>query len=159
MRSRAQIESPGNKAYYQERLITLMEISETGMPEDRIAALEKKTAEMEALVKGLVDEMLDFKAIAQTMARKAGEQRQQEPARGPVVISTAPQMSESPAASPSVAAPQENHTVIRPKSASQPEVPAEPEMVRIMQTDGTMKMEVRRGDKNPRDSTGSGRRK
>jgi len=157
----APIEFPGNKAYHQERLITFMEISETGKPEDRIAALEKKTAEMEALVKGLVDEMLDFKALAQTMAKKAGEQRPQEPARGHVVVSTAPQAPESPATSPTVAAPQENRTVIRPKSASPPEVTAEPEpeMVRIMQTDGTMKMEVRRGDKNPRDSTGSGRRK
>ena len=38
--------------------------------------------------------------------------------------------------------------VIRPKSARQPEAPAappEPQMVRIMQTDGTMKMEARYG--------------
>ena len=139
-----------------------MDISETGMPDDRIAALEKKTDEMEALVKGLVAEMLDFKAIAMKLANQSGEQSRQAPARGPTMQGTLSTAPESPAASTPAVAPHEDHTVIHPKSAPRPEItvePAEPEMVRIMQTDGTMKMEVRRGDKNPRDSTGSGRRK
>jgi uncharacterized membrane protein len=127
-----------------------MVISETGMPDDRIAALEKKTEEMEALVKGLMAEMLDFKAIAMKLTQQGGEQPRQPQARGPTVQGTLKTAPETPAASAPAAAPQENHTVIRPKSAPRPEItaePAEPEMVRIMQSDGTMKMEVRRGDK------------
>lgn len=137
-----------------------MEISERGVPEDRIAALEKKTGEMEALLKGLVAEMLDFKALAKTLARQDGERRQEY--REPAVQDTASPASPAPAASPSVAAPAENRTVIRPHSAPAPEVAAEPAMVRIMQSDGTMKMEARRGDSKPRDgskgSAGTGRR-
>jgi hypothetical protein len=56
-----------------------------------------------------------------------------------------------PSSSPSVAAPSGGSTVIRPKGARQPDVPAEPAepaMDMIMQQDGTMKLEPRRGDKN-----------
>ncbi|WP_292427472.1 hypothetical protein [Methanoregula sp.] len=140
-----------------------MEISETGGPDDRIAALEKKTEEMEALVKGLMAEMLDIKAIAMKRAQQGGEQNRQPQAREPTVQGTLKTAPENTTAAPApVAAPVEPHMVIRPKSAARPEVtaePAEPDMVRIMQSDGTMKMEVRRGDKNLRDSTGSGRHK
>ena len=95
-----------------------MVISETGMPDDRIAALEKKTDEMEALMKGLIAEMLDFKAIAMKLTNQSGEQSRQAPARGPTVqgtLSTAPE--KSPAAPAPAAEPAENHTVIHPKSA------------------------------------------
>jgi len=132
----------------QETLIRIMEISETKQPDERLAALEQKTGEMEALLKGLMNEMLDFKAIAMNLARQSAEQQRQEPRREPVVretLSPEPETGEGPAA----AAP-ENRTVIHVKSAPKPEAapaPAEPEMVRIMQSDGTMKMEVRRGDK------------
>ena len=63
-----------------------MEISETGGPDDRIAALEKKTEEMEALVKGLMAEMLDIKAIAMKRAQQGGEQNRQQHAREPTVV-------------------------------------------------------------------------
>ena len=132
----------------QETLIRFMEIRETGKTDDRVAALEKKTEEMEALLKGLMAEMLDFKALAKNLARQTEEQHRQITVRGPVVQETVsqPESTGAPAA-----APQENHTVIHVKRAPKPEAaPAEPEMVRIMQSDGTMKMEVRRGDKNPR---------
>ncbi|MFA5253088.1 MAG: hypothetical protein WC367_00285 [Methanoregula sp.] len=127
-----------------------MEIRETGKTDDRVAALEKKTEEMEALLKGLMAEMLDFKALAKNLARQTEERHRQVTVRGPVVQETVsqPGSTNAPAAE---AAPQENHTVIHVKSAQKPEAaPAEPDMVRIMQSDGTMKMEVRRGDKNPR---------
>jgi hypothetical protein len=134
----------------QETLIRFMEIRETGKTDDRVAALEKKTEEMEALLKGLMAEMLDFKALAKNLARQTEERHRQVTVRGPVVQETVsqPGSTNAPAAE---AAPQENHTVIHVKSAQKPEAaPAEPDMVRIMQSDGTMKMEVRRGDKNPR---------
>ncbi len=141
-----------------------MEISETGGPDDRIAALEKKTEEMEALVKGLMAEMLDIKAIAMKRAQQGGEQNRQPQAREPSVVGNpAKRRRRRPQPHPRLLPhPWRTHIVIRPKSAARPEVtaePAEPEMVRIMQSDGTMKMEVRRGDKNLRDSTGSGRHK
>jgi hypothetical protein len=128
-----------------------MEISGTGVPEDRIAALEKRLREMDALVKGLLDELLDFRAVAMTLSRQAAEDRRQELKRGPVLRGTA---------SPSVAAPSDGSTVIRPRGARQPDVPAEPAMARIMQDDGTMKLEPRYGDRSPIDSSaGYGRTK
>ena len=59
-----------------------MEISGTGVSEDRIAALEKRLREMDALVKGLLDELLDFRAVAMTLSRQAAEDRRQELGRG-----------------------------------------------------------------------------
>ena len=114
-------------------------------------------------MKGLIAEMLDFKAIAMKLTNQSGEQSRagagtgadragnplhgagEEPGCTRARCRTGTERHGNP--------PQE-----RPQAGIKAE-PAEPEMVRIMQTDGTMKMEVRRGDKNPRDSTGSGRRK
>jgi len=129
----------------QESLIRFMEITETGKQDDRVAALEKKTDEMEALLKGLMAEMLDFKAIAMKLAQQNGEQSRQAPSRGPIVQGTVHAAPETPAAADAG----EPHTVIVQHGSAKPEVaaPPEPEMVRIMQSDGTMKMEVRRGDK------------
>jgi Predicted membrane protein len=129
----------------QEILIRPMDGSDTKKADERVAALEKKTGEMEALLKGLMAEMLDVKAIAANLARQSTEQYRPEPAQE--TVSPAPESAVSPA--PAAPAP-ENRTVIRVKSAPKPEAapaPAEPEMVRIMQPDGTMKLEVRRGDK------------
>ncbi|WP_292370292.1 hypothetical protein [Methanoregula sp. UBA64] len=122
-----------------------MDSSDTRQAEERVAALERKTGEMEALLKGLMNEMLDFKAIAMNLARQSAELPRQESVRE--TVSPEPESREEPA--PAAAAP-ENRTVIHVKSVPKPEAapaPAEPEMVRIMQSDGTMKMEVRRGDK------------
>jgi hypothetical protein len=158
VQSDAEITFLGNEPDHQEILITSMEISETGISEDRIAALEKRLREMEALVNGLIDELLDFKAVAKTMSRQSEERSRQELKQGPVVRGTS-----SPAtSSPSVAASTEPSTIIRPRGARQPDVPAapaEPEMVRIMQTDGTMKMEPRWAAGTIDSSSGYGRNK
>ena len=126
-----------------------MDISGTGgVPEDRIDTLEKKVRDLDALVKGLVDEFLDFKTVAVKLARDEGERTREELKRKPVVQNTAVPPGDAPAESSS--------TVIRPKSPRQPDIPeapAEPTMVRIMQADGTMKMEARYGDKNMTSST------
>ena len=128
----------------QETLIRFMEIQESGKQDDRVAALERKTDEMDALLKGLMEEMLDFKALASSLARQSAAQYREEPAPEPVVQAAAP----SPEPGSAEAAPQEHRTVIRVKNAPKPDAaPAEHEMVRIMQPDGTMKLEVRRGDK------------
>jgi len=148
--SDARIKPLGNKPDHQEKLITSMEIAETGASEDRITALERKVSAMETPVRGLVDELLDFKAITRTMSKQNGKPGLVEFTQEPVVQDTAALVPDASSASPFVAAPKECSTVIRPRAAAHqpdaPVTPAEPKMVRIMQSDGTMRMEIRRGD-------------
>jgi hypothetical protein len=121
----------------------MMESGTGAATEDRIAALEKKMREMEALVKGLTQELLDLKSVTMKMSKQTDERSRQELKRGPIV-----QQQDAPAASAPSAT---GSTVIRPKGARQPEAPAappEPIMDMIMQPDGTMKLEPRRGDKD-----------
>ena len=116
--------------------------------EDRIAALEKKMREMEALVKGLTQELLDLKSIAMKMSKQTDERRLQELKRGPAVVqSSQPYAASADAGSSSSS----GSTVVMRKGARQPDVPEappEPVMDLIMQQDGTMKLEPRRGDKD-----------
>jgi uncharacterized coiled-coil protein SlyX len=130
----------------QEKLITMMETSLSAATEDRIAALEKKVREMEALVKGLTQELLDLKSVAMKMTKQSEERSRQEMKRGTIVAGAPAQQAASSAATPSGGS-----TIIRPKGARQadaPAAPAEPAMDMIMQTDGTMKLEPRRGGKD-----------
>lgn len=123
----------------------MMETGSGAATEDRIAALEKKMREMEALVKGLTQELLDLKSVTMKMSKQTDERSRQE-LRRPVV-----QQGGQPQAAPSSAPSASGSTVIRPKGSRQPEAPqapAEPEMDLIMQPDGTMKLEPRRGDKD-----------
>ena len=118
--------------------------------EERIAALEKRVRDMEALVRGLTAELLDLRTVARAMARQDGDRAPQDRKPGTVVRGTTPLPPAEPPETPSAAVPAGDRTVIRPKGVSQPDVPdapAEPAMVRIMQSDGTMKMEPRRGNK------------
>lgn len=97
---------------------------------------------MEALVKGLIAELLDLKTVTGAMSRQDGEDKRQEQKQGTVTT--------GPPASPPVAVSSDGSTVIRPKGVSRqdvPDTPAEPAMARIMQADGTMKMEPRYGNK------------
>jgi hypothetical protein len=76
------------------------------------------------------------------MSRQDGEDRRQEQKQGTVTT--------GPPASQPVAVSSDGSTVIRPKGVSRqdvPDTPAEPAMARIMQADGTMKMEIRYGNK------------
>ncbi|HSQ93500.1 MAG TPA: hypothetical protein VLL74_04320 [Methanoregula sp.] len=130
----------------QEKLITMMETSLSAATEDRIAALEKKVREMEALVKGLTQELLDLKSVAMKMTKQSEERSRQELKRAPLVTG-APAAAATAPSSPSPS----GSTVIRPKGARPAEAPAappQPEMDMIMQPDGTMKLEPRRGDKS-----------
>jgi hypothetical protein len=119
-----------------------MEITEIVDEEERIAALEQRVRNMDALVRGLVAELLDLKTVAMAISRKDAERDRREPEKGTV--------APVPSASPSVNNSSEGSTVIRQKAVSPPDVPpapAEPAMVRIMQPDGTMKLEPRYGNK------------
>jgi hypothetical protein len=126
-----------------------MEISTSGEAEERIAILEKRVRDMEALVKGLIAELLDLKTVAMGLSRQDGERSRRELKQGTV---TRGMLSPEPAGlsvSSSVDVPADGSTVIRPKGVLQdaPTAPAEPSMARIMQADGTMKMEPRYGNK------------
>jgi len=132
-----------------------MEISGTDISEDRIAALEKKLPEMEALVRGLIAELLDIKSITRTMSREDEEYHRLELKRGTSLQGTSYQVLANSSGSPSVTTTTDGNTVIRPRGIHAPDVPippAEPEMVRIMQSDGTMKMEPRYGEAKRIDS-------
>ena len=132
----------------KEKMVKMMESSGSGAGEDRVAALEKKVNEMEALVKGLTQELLDLKSIAMKMSKQTEERSRQELKRMPIA-----QSGPAPGASPvSAAAPQQGGSTVVIRKGARPEAesqaPAEPAMDMIMQPDGTMKLEPRRGDKN-----------
>jgi hypothetical protein len=123
----------------------MMETGTGAATEDRIAALEKKMREMEALVKGLTQELLDLKSVSMKMSKANDERSRQELVRSPII-----QQGGQPQSASSTITSSSGSTVIRPKGRA-PEAPAappEPAMDMIMQPDGTMKMEPRRGDKD-----------
>jgi hypothetical protein len=135
----------------------IMEISGIDKTDDRTRTLEKKIRDMEALAKGLIEETLDLKSVIMTMSKVAEESSRQELRRAPVVRSTAAPAPAAQSTFPLAAAPADGCIVIQPRVSRQPEVTtaaAEPKMALIMQTDGTMKMEPRCGDRNQTDSTG-----
>ncbi|MCX6691668.1 MAG: hypothetical protein NTW33_06345 [Methanoregula sp.] len=112
--------------------------------DDRIAALERKNKEQEALLKGITEELLDMKSIVMKLAKASEERSRQELKRVQPIVQGAQQPV------PGGGAPAGGSTVVmRPKSARQePAAPVEQSMDMIMQTDGTMKLEPRRGEKN-----------
>jgi len=111
--------------------------------DDRIAALERKVREQEALVKGITEELLDLKSIVMKLSKASEERSRQELKR----VQPMAQGAQQPAAPGG--GPPGSTVVMRPKSARQAEAkPEEPAMDMIMQPDGTMKLEQRRGDKN-----------
>jgi len=95
-----------------------------GVPQpmnDRVNELEKKVREMEALIKGLTNELLDLKSIVERMNSRMEEKRppvMQRQAGGRLTVTRGGQPEPAPA--------------------------EQGEMVRIMQSDGTMKEERRK---------------
>jgi uncharacterized coiled-coil protein SlyX len=84
---------------------------------DRVSELEKKVREMEALIKGLTNELLDLKSVVERMTSRMEEKRP------PVITRQAGRVS------------------VSQKEAAPVN---EGELVRIMQPDGTMKEERRK---------------
>jgi hypothetical protein len=100
---------------------------------------------MEALVKGITEELLDLKSIVMKLSKASEERSRQELKRvQPIVQGAKPQPGGGGTAAGG------STVVMRPKSAKpgEPVKPDEPPMDMIMQPDGTMKLEQRRGDKN-----------
>jgi hypothetical protein len=105
----------------------------TATPEERISALEKKLKEMEALVKGLTEEMLDLKSIAMRL-NKVAEER----GRAELKMTRAP----GSAGAGTVVTPKRQ---VQPQTARTPSPPPEQEkMEMIMQPDGMLKPEKRK---------------
>jgi len=127
-----------------------MEISTTGDAEERVAALERRVRDMDALVRGLTAELLDLKTVAMAMTREDRERSRQELRQGSVAQVTISPVQASLPDSPVPEDSADERTVIRPKGSGRQDEPvatAEPAMVRIMQSDGTMKLEPRYGNK------------
>ncbi len=88
---------------------------------DRVSELEKKVREMEALNKGLTNELLDLKSVVERMNSRMEEKRP------PVMSRPAGRVTISQKGQPGEGAPAD-----------------EGELARIMQPDGTMKEERRK---------------
>jgi hypothetical protein len=125
----------------------MMEISGTGAAtEERIVTIEKKLRDMEALVKGLTQELLDLKSVAMKMSKQTEERSRAELKRVQPGVQGAQPQPAAPGGSTG-----SSSTVVMRKGAKPSDAPAtppEPAMDMIMQSDGTMKLEPRRGDKN-----------
>ena len=104
--------------------------------DERVAALEKKVREIDALVKGLTEELLDLKSVAMKLSkvseeRARAEMRNVKPAApaaaGPVIL------QKKPAAAPAAA-----------RQAQAPVETAPEKMDMIMQPNGTLAPEKRK---------------
>jgi hypothetical protein len=119
--------------------------------EDRFAVLERKMSDMEAHVKGLTQEIVDLKSLAMKMSKQIEARDRQELRQSPRQPSTVPGGN---------AIPMSSSTVIMPKGAGKPASPAGPAMENILQLDGTIEKEPRRGNEKPIDaSLGYGKNK
>jgi hypothetical protein len=94
-------------------------------PEDRIERLERRVSELEALHKGLTDEMLDMKAVVMKL------KKDQRPA--PVIQAVTP-----PAPSRNKTSHIEDEGSREPTSASAPPQPPREKVTLKMQPDGTL---------------------
>lgn len=106
--------------------------------DERVAALEKKVREIDALVKGLTEELLDLKSVAMKLSKVSEERTRAEmrmakpaavPGTGPVIL------QKKPAGSPASQ---------RPVQAQAPVETAPEKMDMIMQPNGTLAPEKRK---------------
>jgi hypothetical protein len=136
----------------QEYVRTMLEKRITDVStEDRFAVLEKKMSDVEAHVKGLTQEMVDLKSLAMKMSKQIETRDRQELRRDSPLPPTVPGRNAVPVSS---------STVFMPKGAGKGDTPAGPVMENILQLDGTIEKEPRRGNKKPIDaSLGYGRDK
>jgi hypothetical protein len=133
-----------------------MEISTTDISDARIRTLENKIRDTEPMVKGLIEETLDLKAVFVKMSRNTDESSREDRVRETIVRGPAGSAQTNLFFSPTVDDSSNSSPEIQPGGAHLQDVsvPAEPAMVMIMQADGTMKLEARRGDRNQTDSSG-----
>lgn len=113
----------------EHEMVTLRKVETDGAPGDRIHEIEMKIRELDAMVKGLIEEMLDQKALLENLSKRA--EARVRPVQKPVQTPDQDQPREKAPVPPQVVM----------KAPRQP-VPDE-NLDLIMQTDGTLKAEKR----------------
>ncbi|MBN1194854.1 MAG: hypothetical protein JXA08_05855 [Methanomicrobiaceae archaeon] len=129
----------------KEREISMLKeggpIRNTDEPE-RIRTLEKKIVQLESLVEGLKEELLDLKAIVRKIMQKHEERMEKIPRpQAPDILQGARTLREKTG---------KTESTVTKKPVSEPQVSATTARkkgeVLIMQTDGTLKPEQRQSD-------------
>ncbi len=103
--------------------------------QDRITALERKMKEMEALMKGLTEELLDLKSIAMKLNKVSEERR--------VELKMSKPMAQATTSGGTVVMQRKGGKEAILASMQQPEAEPVEAMQQIMQLDGTLKPEKR----------------
>jgi len=130
----------------EKEMETMKEPEQPAAPavdDERLRELERKVRELEALVKGLTEEVLDLKSVTMKLSREAEERRVKQVA------------TEGRKAGATLQA--EPRAAVEPRVAAVPREPAQPaekqpvrasqddaDMELIMQNDGTLKPEPRK---------------
>jgi len=129
-------------------------VSEAG--DERLRDLERKVRELEALVKGLTEEILDVKSVAMKLSRDAEERRKKPVAAAERKTGATLQAEPRAEAESRPVRPAEPRSSAR-SAEKHPTAPApgDEDLELIMQTDGTLKPEVRRSSEYIVASTGS----
>ncbi len=133
---------------YEQPPAATAEAVEAG--EERLRDLERKVRELEALVKGLTEEVLDVKSVAMRLLRDADERK-----RKPAVTAVAEERRAAPTlqAEPRAGAAPAPVRAAGPRASPRPAekqrpaenpVSADAKLELIMQNDGTLKPEPRR---------------
>lgn len=101
--------------------------------DERVAALEKKVREIDALVKGLTEELLDLKSVAMKLSKASEERTRAEmrmskpvapPGSGPVILQKKPVAApagQRPAQAPVETAPEKMDMIMQPNGTLAPE--------------------------------------
>ncbi len=129
-----------------------------GSDEERIEVLEMKCKETDAQMRAVLAEMRDLRVILDRMGRLPEPGRNRVVAEEPEVPEAVADGREDKADPSQNTDPEETNVVVRPRQPAREEPPSEiagPAMVRIMQSDGTFRMEVRRGEDAMVDSSGA----
>jgi len=113
----------------EHEMVSLRKVDKDGAPGDRIHEIEVKIRELDAMVKGLLEEMLDQKALLEHLSKRV--EARDKPAQKPVQTPAQDQPREKAPVPPQVVM----------KAPRQP-VPDE-KLDLIMQTNGTIQAEKR----------------
>jgi len=114
-----------------------------GVDEERLRELERKVRELDALVKGLTEEVLDVKTVAMKLVKETDERRERRPPTHPAAARPTQELRAEPrTVEPrSQARPAEKR---QSRPVPQEKVPDEEDFEMIMQNDGTLKPEPKR---------------
>jgi len=121
-----------------------MENSGSDAGENRVAALEKRINGVGVLVGKFTEELLDLKAITKEMSRLTGEHYLKDPGSSQDAGAHVPDADDGSA----LPSQQDSTFITAAEPHAEDTAPDKPLMVMIMQTDGTMKLEPRRGNNN-----------